>query len=625
MLLALTLFAIATPYGPASGLAAGTVRADLEGPDGNAVVARHQAGDMVVDWLVEPPPGADAWVAAVQAEESRPSGTQQGRQPEHPDEGSGVSDTEAMSPAQSDPYEASGAGEGFAVFADGVRLLPDGYTVRLAGGDARIEEYRDELQTVAAAAARLSGLPIRVAPGIGGAATPGRGEIVVVLGDGPCGAGATGCGGPSLTSTEVLGGRVWVGVGSLRRSPTDRLNLAAHELGHALGLRHYSARWNDGVQVMYPQIAHLDSYRDGDGRGLRFLAGNADRPAGAITATSYAAGRINVTGTLDTGTTVRVQVGSATREAKASGGRFAAVVPARAGTHRVCATVVDPGSGFRPALGCVDVLAPGAPFGQLEAASDSFETVHVSGWASDPQTADPVRIEIRRNGVLVATVPADRNRRDVEDLHPAYGPAHGFRVAVPAVAGTNAVCIRVLGTGGGGNTDLGCRTVVHPVDPIGAWDLVAAVPLGVRVAGWALDPNAPSPIEIQSTVDGTVSPLPSSFTADGNRDDVARRHPAHGPAHGFSQDLRLPPGEHRLCLRAKNVGAGADRSLGCADVVVASPTDDQPSSRATVSSPSPLAPPALRTGRSEHLPDLPPVATASVIGAARAGGRPERR
>jgi hypothetical protein len=176
---------------------------------------------------------------------------------------------------------------------------------------------------------------------------------------------------------------------------------------------------------------------------------------------------------------------------------------------------------------------------------------------------------VRRNGELVATAAADAARPDIAAAFPHYGEAHGFRIEVPAVEGANEVCVRVTGVGAGGDADLGCGSVVHAVQPVGAFELATGDDLAATVTGWALDPNTPDAVEVTVTVDGAVPALPGTFRADQARADVARSHPAHGPAHGFAQRLVLTPGRHEVCLTVRNVGLGQDQRLGCTTVEVA--------------------------------------------------------
>lgn len=559
-----------------SGTSAALAGDDTESPAeelpaaDHGVVERQVSSDIVVDWLEAPPEGASDWLAAPEAPADHRA------VPGH-DRGSAAGDVDAAgvthAQAAGSPTQggAGRPGYGFQVFSSTSRWLSSGYTIRLVGADARVEEYRDELEAAARGASAAAGLPVRVAPGRGGRSEPARGEITVMVGEGPCGSAAVGCGGPALTARELVSGRVWIYPSGLGLSAADRSNLAAHELGHALGLTHHDADWSDGRQVMYPMLSGLPTYRAGDAAGLGFVAGRNEPPAGTVTERRYAAGRTLVAGKLSSGSRARITVGSAFREVRATKGAFAVAVPSGAGVHQVCVTVPDAAAGFRRHLGCSSVTAPGAPFGGVDAVTNSFQAVHVAGWAIDPQTADAVVVEIRRNGAVVSRAPAAVARPDIDARYGDYGPEHGFSVDVPAVAGVNDLCVRIIGVGAGGDHDLGCRRVHHAVDPVGALELAVTDELGLTVSGWALDPNTASPVQVSVTVDGSVPAAPGRFRAADERPAVSRDHPRHGTTHGFSQRLVLVPGEHEICLTAINVGLGQDRGIGCALVHIDPP------------------------------------------------------
>lgn len=572
---------LSSPAGEPLVRASAATSAEL-GPEDADVVERQISSDMVVDWLETPPADAAAWLAGPEAPvdhglaDELASGHDHSAH-EHPDEGAedvaaeaDAGDVTHFAAASTGSGSTAGTpGNGFSVFSAAPRWLTTGYTVRFVGSDGRVEQHRDEFAAAVGTIARATGIPMRLAAGRGGAVKPSRGEITVILGAGPCGSSAPGCGGPVMTSTELVAGRVWLHRNSLTMSWANRRNLTAHELGHALGLQHHTANWSDGRQAMHPVISGLSTYRAGDVTGLRFMAGNYDPPAGRVTARSHAAGLVRVAGNLASGSRVRVTVGRSVQEVTASGGAFAAQAAVPAGVHKVCVLSLDAAPRFRRDLGCADVTAPGTPFGHFDRATNSFETIGIRGWAIDPQTADPVRVEVRRNGALVATTPADADRADIAAKYPHYGAAHGIQVAVPAVAGRNEICVRILGVGGGGNKDLGCRTVVHAVDPVGAFEAISSTELGAVVSGWALDPNTPSAVQVTLTVDGQVPAVLGSFRASAGRADVAAAHPAHGPNHGFSERLALSPGDHEICLTVVNVGLGKDQRLGCKRVHVA--------------------------------------------------------
>ncbi|MGY1824804.1 hypothetical protein [Blastococcus sp. SYSU DS0541] len=105
-----------------------------------------------------------------------------------------------------------------------------------------------------------------------------------------------------------------------------------------------------------------------------------------------------------------------------------------------------------------------------------------------------------------------------------------------------------------------------PLEPVGSFDSAGYVDRLI-VNGWTFDPETSAAISVHAYVDGRWA---AWGTADGNRPDVAAVHPSYGAAHGWSLDLgSLPPGPHRVCVYAINVGRGQTNPLlGCRDVVV---------------------------------------------------------
>jgi hypothetical protein len=97
--------------------------------------------------------------------------------------------------------------------------------------------------------------------------------------------------------------------------------------------------------------------------------------------------------------------------------------------------------------------------------------------------------------------------------------------------------------------------------PVGALDRLVVISGGVRAVGWAFDPDAPKvSIRVSVVVDGAVA---ATAAANRTRDDVAQAYPEAGPAHGFNFRSLVPEGDHRVCVVALNIKAGANTSLGC--------------------------------------------------------------
>jgi cellulase/cellobiase CelA1 len=140
---------------------------------------------------------------------------------------------------------------------------------------------------------------------------------------------------------------------------------------------------------------------------------------------------------------------------------FAAVVPAGAGTHTVCARAVSVGPGVDTTGTCRRVSVPAsAPRARLEqVASASHRRVTVSGWAFDRERTDrATTVVVRVAGRPAVRVVADDVRDDVDRSY-GVGVDHGFSVVVPAASGQRSVCVSVRGIGAGGDRSLGCRTV----------------------------------------------------------------------------------------------------------------------------------------------------------------------
>ncbi|MGQ0833292.1 MAG: hypothetical protein ACT4OV_16625 [Microthrixaceae bacterium] len=119
-------------------------------------------------------------------------------------------------------------------------------------------------------------------------------------------------------------------------------------------------------------------------------------------------------------------------------------------------------------------------------------------------------------------------------------------------------------------TDNATRTHHRPCltgDPFGAIDSVSLAPEGLRVRGWAIDPNTTDPIRVHLHVDD--APF-RSLLADVARPDLAARYTASGQAHGFDEILVLPPGVHKVCMYGINVGEGTTRPIACRTTTVPS-------------------------------------------------------
>jgi hypothetical protein len=120
--------------------------------------------------------------------------------------------------------------------------------------------------------------------------------------------------------------------------------------------------------------------------------------------------------------------------------------------------------------------------------------------------------------------------------------------------------------GPGADRGLGCREVDADRNPFGSLDVVRAVPGGLEVAGWAIDPDTIDGIPVHVYVDGLGR---GALDAALPRPDVGAVFPAYGPNHGFRATFPAASGPRQVCVYAINVGPGTvNPRLGCRTVTV---------------------------------------------------------
>jgi len=118
------------------------------------------------------------------------------------------------------------------------------------------------------------------------------------------------------------------------------------------------------------------------------------------------------------------------------------------------------------------------------------------------------------------------------------------------------------------NTWFGTSTL-PPGTPEGNLASVTPVDGGVRIDGWAVDPDAPTAVVALSIQFGN-----NWFVAyaDKEGEDLSSRFPGSGTRHTFSATLPAVPGSYSMCIYPVNAGgAGASGTMGCTAVVVPPP------------------------------------------------------
>jgi hypothetical protein len=211
-------------------------------------------------------------------------------------------------------------------------------------------------------------------------------------------------------------------------------------------------------------------------------------------------------------------------------------------------------------------VAIGAPFGSVDLVARVPGGVRIAGWLIDPNSQGSAHIYV--DGQLVQIAPTDRSRPDVAAAFPGFGSALGFDAIVALEPGSHNLCVYVFNELQPGNSPLlGCRTVNIGGVPYGALDVVSPVPGGVRVAGWAVDPDTTASLDVHVYVDGA---LMSAARADEIRNDVGATQVGYGSAHGFDLTLAMAPGRHEVCVYAINQLHGDNSLIGCRTITVTS-------------------------------------------------------
>jgi SpoIID/LytB domain protein len=261
----------------------------------------------------------------------------------------------------------------------------------------------------------------------------------------------------------------------------------------------------------------------------------------------------------------RADVGSALPGFGTAHGYAVALRSVAPGNRQVCVQAVDTPSGSVVPLGCRSVTVPGgSPAGNWEVASGVPGGVQITGWTVDPDTTASGYVWVSVDG-SGHPVPAGVARADVGRAYPGYGNAHGFSQLVAAAPGARTVCVTGVDVAHGADTPFGCRSVTVPGgSPVGNWEVAEGVSGGVRLVGWALDPDTVESAYVWVEVDGVGHHVRASAA----RPDVARVHPGYGPERGISAVAVTAPGVHTVCLTVANVGAGSSTPLGCRRVVV---------------------------------------------------------
>ena len=211
------------------------------------------------------------------------------------------------------------------------------------------------------------------------------------------------------------------------------------------------------------------------------------------------------------------------------------------------------------------------PFGNVTKAKTLGTSVRLIGWAIDPDTSDPIKVQVSVDG-KTKTRKAQRNKKSLEKH--GLGTRHAFRIDVGVSPGTHRVCAVALNNASGQpSTNLGCRTVEVAAEqaptgdiPVGELEIVREASTSntaIRVAGWALDPTTDDAIRVAIDIDQTeVARTTASFAHDG-LEPYGR-----GPDHGFDATVPTSTGTKQVCVRAISADGRTAVVLGCQQITL---------------------------------------------------------
>jgi len=207
------------------------------------------------------------------------------------------------------------------------------------------------------------------------------------------------------------------------------------------------------------------------------------------------------------------------------------------------------------------------PTGVIDSVKVDITGARIVGWTFDPDTLDSIKIHTYVDGVWTAENIANNVRHDVGQFYNRAGEhKYGFDILLPIGDGVHNICVNAINfPASNDNPLIGCNKVTGANRlPVSALDITAGVD-GIRIGGWAFDPDSKDPIEVRAYVDGnqvfsTIADLPHPW--------VAATFGLASDKTGFNQSVSASSGVHNVCVWAINVPAGPSALAGCKTVSV---------------------------------------------------------
>ncbi|MHB0867817.1 MAG: M23 family metallopeptidase [Thermoleophilia bacterium] len=205
-----------------------------------------------------------------------------------------------------------------------------------------------------------------------------------------------------------------------------------------------------------------------------------------------------------------------------------------------------------------------SPYGAIDWVRRVPRGFKISGWGFDPNTTEPIEVNILIDGQMTLALTASEDRPDIGQSFPGMGNAHGFSATIAAASGVHTVCAQGINKGAGSDNIVACQQIEVGGNPYGSVDSATLDGTGQIVAsGWAVDPDTAAPAQVKLTANGRLLGV---VNAADRRADVEAAYPEYGPWHGFSATLPVLAGETDVCAWGTNAGSGADTLIGCRTV-----------------------------------------------------------
>ena len=229
------------------------------------------------------------------------------------------------------------------------------------------------------------------------------------------------------------------------------------------------------------------------------------------------------------------------------------------GALRICLYAINIGSGENNRFDCRSTGAlSGNPVGWLDSAIPQGNSVNLSGWSLDPDSAGSVALHVYASGKFVGELTASNPRADLARLFPVQGISHGFSSSVTVPSGFQTICVYGINVGRGENSLIGCSNVnVVGGSPVGVVDDIVQNPGSFTLNGWAFEPGNSSITPIHVYVNG----LGIAGATGGLRPDVQRVFSNAPSSSGYSITIPVELGQNRICVYAIDVVGGDGHKL----------------------------------------------------------------